>query len=906
MSRNKLLILFWLVVVAACTPDNATVDPPFALKCEYAIEPVGVEYGNPGLSWIMVSGRKGQRQTAYEILVSGNRGSLENNTGDLWESGRVDSDQSQHVVYGGKKLPSRASCWWKVRIWDADGKVSDWSDVASWKMGLSWPEDWKAGWIGYACESAPLLRKSFVVNEEVEEAYLYISGLGYYEVFLNGSKVGDNVLDPGQTDYEKRTFYVSYDMTGKLKQGENVMGVILGNGWYNQNRVNHGKFGWKDVVYGSPRVIAQLHLVFGDGREEVITSDESWSCFPGPILSNNIYSGEVYDARRESEGWSRPGFDDSGWSRAKEMSPPGGKLVSQKIQPIKKNLVLDPVSIRYPKPGICVLDMGQNFSGWIKLKHLDAEPGTSIRLRFSESLDDRGMIDPASTGVYATYVVQTDSYICKGGGDETWEPRFTYHGFRYVEVSGFPGRARLSNFEGIAVYSAMETRGEFECSDALINRIHQTALWTLKSNVHSIPTDCPHRERCGWLGDAHLMAEMAMFNFDSHLFWKKYVRDIETTRAGGLPPNISPGRRFGGEAKPDWGSAFIILPWYMYLYYGDISVAEEHWEGMSVFMRHCEERAENFILNDGLGDLFAPGSVMPVETPVALTSTAFFYYDALIMARMAEALGKEDEAGGYTRLARQIKTSFIRAFFNMESNTYGSQTANSLALFFELTPEGKEQQIAESLAHDIDQRGGHHSTGIMGSRHLYWVLGHSGFGSKAYEILNQTGYPGFRDLFRQGATTCWEYWGEAIIDSTSLGVRSKNHPFQGAFDAWFYNGIAGINPDPGNPGFKRIIFRPQIINDLSFARASYMSDYGLIKSEWERQESTISWEISVPANTTALVYIPTENRETVKADGSSIWNSEGIEFAGSEKGRLRFEVGSGEYYFSWAQTVQSD
>lgn len=505
------------------------------------------------------------------------------------------------------------------------------------------------------------------------------------------------------------------------------------------------------------------------------------------------------------------------------------------------------------------------------------------------------MIDPASTGVYATNVVQTDKYTCKGTGVEIWEPRFTYHGFQYVEMTGFPENPSLENLEGIVIYTSVGEAGTFECSDRMLNRIHKTALWTAISNIHSVVTDCPHREKCGWLGD--IIAEMLIYNLDVPLLLTKFIRDIETSRKGGIPFDVAPGRRTGGH-HPDWGSTFIQLPWYSYLYYGDISLARKHLEGMSMFIEHLNKISKDNIIYEGYGDFFSPGSISPTRTPIALTSTAFYYLDVKLMSKMAKVLGKEKDAENYLKLSQEIKSAFNKKFYNEGNKTYGSQTGDCLALNFGLVQDGFEQDVAESLANDvIEKHNGHHSTGHMGSRYVYNELSKYGYGDVAQRMLNQTTYPSIGDLFNRGATTFWEYWGEAEIDSTSNGVRSRNHPFQAGFDAWFYNGIAGIKPDEEDPGFKHISLEPQIIGNLTFAKANYRSIYGMIISDWSIDKGIFQWFVSIPVNTTATVYIPAKDVNDVREGEKLAKDVEGVEFIKTENGRIIFNIGSGEYKF---------
>ena len=903
ISRLKLfsLSLIFTVICFSCGNLKLAEILPSGLKCEYRINPIGIENNSPMLSWILQSDKRNQQQSAYQILVSTSIEKLNRNTGDLWNSRKVLTDRSVHLSYQGKSMKSGERCYWKVRVWDGDNNKSAWSEPAYWEMGLLDPKDWKANWIGFDYgAAAPLFRKEFELRKEIKEARAYISGLGYYELSINGLKIGDHVLDPGQTDYEQRSFYVVYDVTNDVRTGANAIGVVLGNGWYNQAVVNTEKYGWKDVGYGQPRLIFQLHVTYQDGSESIVLSDSSWKGLPGPIISNNVYAGEQYDARLDPEGWDFPGFDDKLWDRVKILDGPGGKLVCQDVPPIKKMRTIRPLKIINPKPGVYVYDMGQNFAGWTRLR-VTGNKGLEIQLRFAEWLNKDGTIDPGSTGVYATGVVQTDKYICKGSGEEIWEPHFTYHGFQYVEMTGFPGNPTDENLGGVVVYSSLNKAGEFFCSDSLINRLHKTTLWTEMSNLYSIPTDCPQRERCGWLGDAFLTSDMTIYNFDAPVFWAKFIRDIETSRKGGVPTNIAPRKRLGGK-DPDWGPVFIQLTWNMYLYYGDKSIINEHYEGMSFFMENMQKIAEGNIIYQGIGSLFPPGRILPLETSREFTSTILYYFCSDVMARMALITNRNADAEKYASISRQIKSAFNNKFYNTAEKTYGGQEKNILALTFGLVPDNEEKAVANNLNDDIVKLNkGHLSTGVFGSRYIYEILAKFGYGEAVQNMFNTKTFPGFGYLFSRGATTFWENWGELKFEDRigSGADRSKNHPFHAGFDAWFFNGIAGINPDQDNPGFKHIILKPQIFGDLTFAKAQYASDYGIIKSEWQVQKGMFNWYICIPANTTASVYIPTENTEAIKESGDSPENTAGVKYVNTENGTAVYRIGSGEYKFAW-------
>ena len=586
-------------------------------------------------------------------------------------------------------------------------------------------------------------------------------------------------------------------------------------------------------------------------------------------------------------------------------------MQAQCLPPIKAVTALPPIGLSEAQPGVFVYDFGQNFAGWGKLQ-VTAPRGTKIILRFAESIFEDGMIDPASTGVFATGLVATDTYIAKGGSEEVWEPRFTYHGFRYVEMTGFPGVPALDNLQGVVVHTAVPEVGDFECSDALLNRIHRTALWTEVSNLHGLPTDCPDREKCGWLGDAQVSAEMTIFNFDMARFWAKYLGDIHTSEVNGLPAMVAPGKREREEASPDWGTAVVQLPWYVYLYYGDKRILEQYYEEMNRWVNHLQGLARGYIVSPGLGDWCPPGSVTPTETPVPLTSTAYFYLDAQIMSHVARILGRFEDTASFRNLAGKIREAFNQTFYSAASMSYGSQTADSLALRLGLASAAEEVQVAAALARDvIDKHHGHFSTGISGSRCLYWALAEFGHGDVAWEILQQKTYPSIDYLFSLGATTFWETWGEVELDKQE-GPRSRNHAMQGGFDAWFYQGLAGICPDPDQPGFKHTILRPQILLGLSYVRAQYDSIQGKIVSEWRLENGSFNWRIGIPANTRATVHLPCDEAAPITEGGRPVAELGEISLRSKIPGWATFEIGSGEYNFAarlgpkWQPLVSSD
>jgi alpha-L-rhamnosidase len=719
-------------------------------------------------------------------------------------------------------------------------------------------------WIGMTEEwrgsAAPLLRRDFPLPQTCASAHLRICGLGYYEAWINGQRVGDHVLDPAQTDYESRCLFATYDVTAHLRLGTNAIGVILGDGFFNQGLIP-ANYGWKgkDGSYGSPCLWAELAIVLQDGTRQVLTTDENWKCSTGPVLSSNVYAGERYDARREQSGWDKPEFRDDAWHPVTLVPGPGGSLEEQRMPPIKKIEEIRPVAITQPQPGCHVLDLGQNFAGWARIR-VQAPAGCEIRLRFAEALTADGRVDTASTGVFATKVEQIDTYTCRGQGVETWEPRFTYHGFRYVEVTGWPGTPSPDDITGIVVHTALPPAGSFECSDARLNRLHGMAVWTLRSNIHGIPEDCPARERCGWLGDANANCEYTIYNFQSLAFWEKYLGDIETTRAlnGGLPSFIAPGKRCTREpAAPDWIAAFIQVPWYLYVYYGQRRPLERHWEGMRAVLEHFGKKSDKWVLAGGLGDWCDPGGACaPTYTPEAVTTTMWFWRCAWIMARAAHALGRSEDAARYDAWAVQIRAAFQARFYDRAHHTFGSQTADAMALRLGLVPPGEEADVGNSLEQSIRERHHlHHMVGIVGLRFLFEALTQCGHGDTALALMHQDTPPSFGDLIGRGATTLWEYWGEPEVEKAE-GPRSLNHPMMGGFDNWFYHTLAGIRPDWEYPGFTHFFLEPHPIPGIDWVRAHHDSPHGRIVSHWQSDDQGFAWQVVVPPGSTATATLP--------------------------------------------------
>jgi alpha-L-rhamnosidase len=916
-----LLLMLFLHNNALATQKSDPVLTAKHLRVEGIKDPLGLQNVHPRFSWKSISTARGTVQSAYQIMVASSVEKLIKNEADIWNSKKVLSSEQHHVSYKGPKLNPGNKYYWKVKIWDGNGIGSPWSEIASWAMGPLNAADWKAEWISFDTAEAkaqPLFRKQFSLDKKIKRATVYISGLGYYELYLNGRKVGDHVLDPAQTNYEHYALYATYDVTEQLQKGENAVGVMLGDGWYNQNVV------WRPggFSYGNPLLLCQLDVEYADGTKSQIVSDKSWQWTDGPVIRSNVYAGEVYDARKEISGWSSAGKPAGNWRQVliPDDHPPA--LRPQELPPIKKMKELPVKNLYKTEDGKYIFDFGQNFAGWTRLR-IKAPAGTHLKIRTAEEVDSLGKLDPKSTGVFATKVVQTEEYITKGKGTEIWEPRFTYHGFRYAEVSGLPYKPEPNLLTGVVVYSSVEDAGTFSCSEEQFNRLHEMAKWTLTSNLHGIPTDCPTREKCGWLGDAHAIAPMSIYNFDTESFWEKYLHDIHSTskpsvktifhvsknsvfregvKPAGIPFMVAPGKRLPGVASVDWGTAYVQLPWYLYLHYGNKDILKEFYPDMKQWVEYSQTLTTDNIIYEGLGDWCPPGGNKTMECPVELSSTAFHYLDLSIMAQVADLLDKQEDGRQFKHLQEQVKEAFIDQFFDKEGNTYGSQTANVMALDFGLIPNGKAKAVADATAKNIEQQhDGFMHAGIFGLQRLFSMLSRYGNEAAAYDIMSKKGNNSFETMWESyNATTLWEILPiNTLTDNSNNG--SLNHPMQGGFDQWFFEGILGIRPDAKSGGYKKIILDPELTQQLKWAEGAYQSPYGLIRSEWSNTGNTFEWHVSVPANTTARLYIPATSAEVIKEGGVDIKEKPEIKFLKMEGNKAVLDIGSSTYRFASIQ-----
>lgn len=897
------------------------------LRCEYGENPLGIDIVRPRLSWVINFNGRNWRQDAFQILVASSEGILGSGLGDLWDSGRIQSDQNVNVEYQGRALESQMRCFWKVRVWDTGGNVSGWSKTAWWEMALLSAGDWSGAWINdgrsnpekdedyYEDDPSPIFRKEFVVDKQIKHARLYVSGLGYYEAILNGKRVGENVLDPGWTSYEKRVLYSTYNVTENIVPGKNCIGAMLGNGWYNPLPMK--MWGWvnlrKGPGLGRPRLIAELVLEYSDGKKQIISTDETWRVGKGPVIRNNIYLGEVYDARLEQVGWKEAGFDDSNWKFAVAADEHVGLLRSQYQPPIKVTKEIAAVKLTEPQPGVYIFDMGQNFAGWVRLS-VTGPKGTKIKLRYGELLYPEGtlnvmtsvcgQIKPEANKVVKDakpgyggkgcpiLAEQSDTYILKGEGAEIYVPRFTFHAFRYVEVTGLSERPTIQTLKGLRLNSAVKSVGSFSCSNEMFNQIWQMCNRTLLSNLFSVQSDCPGRERFGYGGDIVAAAEMAIFNFDMAGFYTKSVCDMaKTSKSNGSIASTAP-QIAGFGCELGWSLAFPYALSLLYQYYGDKRQIREHYEAVKRLVEFCRTYAK-----DGIIEIMETG-LSDHESidlrPVALTSTAFYYHHVKLLSEFAGIIGKNSDAELYGSIAKKIRTAFIERFLKTGTGQFDihTQACQAFAFYYDMVTENERHAAVEVLLNEIlVHHEGHLSTGIFGTKYLLEVLTRTGHADVAYTIVDQKTFPGWGYMLENNATTLWEHW------EFSDNVFSHNHPMFGSVGEWLFKAIAGIRPADDAIGFDKIIIEPQFVGGLSWAKGSYDSIRGQIISSWKVEGDKVYMDVSIPGNTQAKIYIPAAKAEDVFENDVLASTAEGVQFCGIDNDRAVFAVGSGRYRF---------
>lgn len=886
-----------------------------ALETEHTMNPLGIDAQRPCLRWQMAASSRGAQQTAYRIQVADTRQALSAGEDLIWDSGRVTSDRSLHHGYEGPALDARHRYFWRVRVWDEAGEPSAWSDPAWWEMGLGGPSDWQAQWIepGWTVDPStpqpsPMLRAAFEISGDVQSARLYVTSHGLYEAHLNGQRVGDQVFTPGWTSYDHRLQYQTYDVTDQLVQGENAIGAILGDGWY---RGYIGFQGQRNFYGERLGLLAQLHVTYADGRTEIVTqTGDEWSASTGPIRMSDIYIGETYDARLEKDGWAEPGYDGTDWQSVRTVAHSKEVLIAPSAPPVEQIQRIKPIDVIYTPEGDTVLDMGQNMIGWMQMT-VEGEAGAEVTLRHAEVLDKDGNFYTDNLRA----ADQTVTYILRGAGEETYAPHFTFQGFRYVDVSGYPGPVDPAGFTGVVIHSDMTPTGHFESSHPLVNQLQHNIVWGMKGNFLDIPTDCPQRdERLGWTGDIQVFAPTASFNMDAAGFLEKWLRDVAVDqRADGSVPHVVPNvLGEGASGAAGWADASVIVPWVVYQAYGNEQVLATQYESMKAWVDYMHQRAQrdstaylwdnDFTFGDWLAFTSDPDGARAYPgayTNTDLIATAYFARSTDLLRRTAEILGKEEDAREYGALFEQIKQAFQKAYMTPRGRVLSdTQTSYLLALQFGLLPDRLEQDAAQYLVANIDDRG-HLTTGFLGTPHLNPVLSAYGYDAQAYALLLRTEYPSWLYPVTMGATTIWERWDGIKPDSTfqDPGMNSFNHYAYGAIGEWLYKEVAGIQAVA--PGYKDIVIAPTPGGGLTHARGFLDSGYGRIESDWTIEEGQFQLAVTIPANTQATVRLPDALLDAVTEGGQTLAEAEGISASQQEGDDVVLRVGAGAYVFAY-------
>lgn len=891
---------------------------PVNLTCAYHTNPLGIDAVSPRLSWNIHSSLRNQFQSAYEIEVREASLSAPDGSALIWQSGKVPSGQTLHIEYQGPALQSFTRYYWRVRVYDPQDKASAWSEAAWFETAMLSPNDWGAKWIGddkpapvkeedfYTADPMPVFRKVFEASKKIRQARLYITGLGYYEAWLNGKKVGDHVLDPGWTKYDQQVEYAVYDITGLMKRGKNVAGLMVGNGWYNVLPMRMwGRFNLRDaLVTGRPAVKAQIRILYTDGSEETIVTDGNWQMTPGPVIRNSVYLGEEYDARAMPADWFTMVPQLSNWQPAKEVEGAKGQLTAQMQEPVRITKVLKPVSVAEVKPGVFVFDMGQNFAGAVRIK-VKGKAGTTISLRYGEDkLADGGVnvmtgvagqIKSGNGGPGAPRVAwQEDRYILNGQGLETWQPRFTFHGFRYVEVTGWPGKPTLNDIEGLRMNSDVASAGSFTSSNPMFNKLDQITDWTFRSNMFSVQSDCPAREKFGYGGDIVATAESFIYRYNMAGFYKKAVQDFANDQRslGGITetaPYVGIADKGpGGQSGPlGWQLAFPLLIQHLYDFYGDRQVMAQYYDAVVKQVNFLRETAKNNLHFQDISDHEA------LDTkPEALTASAFYLHHVRLLAGFAQVLGREEDVDTYQKLADQIKKAITTQFMVPGTGRFdnATQSAQIFALYYQLAPESEKQPVFDQLMKEFERHHNHLSTGIFATKMMFDVLRRWNRNDVAYTIADQRSFPGWGYMIEHGATTLWETW------AYSDNVYSQNHPMFGSVSEWFYRSLLGINC--AAPGFEKIRIEPQPVADLKSASGSYRSVRGKIAVDWQRQEHQFILNVTIPSNTSAEIWVPARAASTVTESGKPLVEAEGITVIKEERGYVVLRAGGGDYRFS--------
>lgn len=911
------ILIFGIHFLPGCSSSDSRSDLSIThLRTEYLENPLGIHETAPRFSWELHSTKRGMMQGAYRLLVASTPELLGKDQGDIWDSGKIQSDQNNQVVYAGQTLNSRDQGFWKVKAWDQQGFPSAWSEPAHWSMGLLHPDDWKAQWIGFNTDAfnedpelmlppSPYLRKEFDTENKIASATLYVSALGLYDIYINGQRVSEDYFTPGWTDYNQRVYHQTYDVSDLIDSGENALTSVLSNGWF-AGYLAYALFTRQPRVrafYGdSPALLAQLEITYLNGEKSVIVSDESWKASTGPLRSSDILMGETYDARLEMPGWDQPGFDDRSWVAAQRMPAAKGLVQAHPGVPVRITEEIATQTVTEREGGKYIFDLGQNFAGKVRLK-VKGNPGDKIVLRFGEMLHPDGRLMTENLRKARA----TDTYILKGDPTgEVWESQFTYHGFQFVEVSGYTGKPNKEAITGLVMGSATPLTSTFSCSNDMVNQLYSNIVWTQRANYFEVPTDCPQRdERLGWTGDAQTYVRSATYNADVASFFTKWMIDLEDAQhQNGAYPNFAPLPFYRPKMlySPAWMEAGIICPYTIYKVYGDTRIIERHFDSMKKFMDFHENKSvDNWYTDDsfdeivprgGWGDWLAVGA----KTPTSVIATSYFAYSAKLMAEMAEAIGRDEDAKHYAQLFIQIKQAFQEHLMDAEGQINGhTQTNYTMAIYFELLDKDQTEQAGQYLVDLIKANDGKLATGFLGAKPLLPALSKTGRSDIAYDLFTQTTYPSWGFEVANGATSIWERWnsytkGEGFV----AGMNSFSHYAFGAVCEWMFDRMAGIDTEA--PGYKQILIRPDYGDGrIDRVSASYHSIQGRISSSWLITGETFKLEVEIPVNTTAKIFVPAQAGSEVLESGKA--PTEGVRFLERSGMYNVYEVGSGRYEF---------
>jgi len=880
------------------------------LICEYKTNPIGIDVPKPRLSWQITSTENGMMQSAYEVRVAASAKDLNKPARVLWTSGKVNSSQSVDIIYGGPSLKSMQKAYWQVRIWDNKNKATEWSAPSSWEMGILEPVSWKSSWISMEPETSTgkekpsqFFRKEFTTAKKVKSARVYVTSLGLYQIFINGQKVNSDLFTPGWTSYKKRLQYQTYDVTSMLK-GKNALGVIVGDGWYR----GYIGFANQNNYYGNKlALLAQLQINYTDGTSETIVTDKSWKTSTGPILAADIYDGEKYDARMEMPGWNNTGYADSKWIAATVTDRPSAILIAPQGEVVKAIEEIIPVKIITTPKGETVYDMGQNMVGWIRLK-IQGNKGDEVTMKFAEVLDKDGNFYTANL----RSAKATDIYTLKGGGEEVFEPHFTFHGFRFVKIEGPKTALTMDQLTGVVIHSDMKPTGTFSCSNQLVNQLQHNIQWGQKGNFLDVPTDCPQRdERLGWTGDAQVFSVTAAFNFNVAAFYTKWMGDVSADQSpDGKIPYVIPDALKGAGGSTAWADACIIVPWTMYKAYGDKGILERQYPSMKAWVGYMKSRAGDdniwtgdFHFGDWLAFASNASDYTGATTEKDLIATAYYSYSSGLLGKIAAIIGQKEDAEKYAKQSEAIKKAFIQEFVTPNGRLVShTQTAYALALAFNLLPEELKPKAAGYLADDV-KKFGHLTTGFVGTPLLCNTLSAIGRDDLAFMLVNRKQYPSWLYPVLQGATTIWERWDGQKPDGTfqDVGMNSFNHYSYGAIGEWLYRHVAGLDTDTEQPGYKHVFLSPHPGGGLTNAAATIETLYGKVGSNWKFEGDDFVYQVQIPANTSATVTLPYAKADQLTENSQPLSASLKENLSQIQNG-ITLKLGSGSYSFRYPAT----